>query len=64
MFPSVLKNGAKIIHLAQFLGTFADLWKVTVSSVLPVCPFVCMDQIGCHWIGFHLSVFQKSVTKI
>jgi len=57
-----------MVHLAQFLGMFTDLWKVTISFVMSVCPFVCTEQIGSHWMGFHeiwyLSVLQKSVTII
>jgi hypothetical protein len=64
MLPSkFLKNGAKIIHLAQFLGAFAGLWEVTVF-VMSVCPFVCMEQIGFHWMGLHdIWLFFKNLSQ-
>ena len=40
-----------------FLGECAKLQKVTrnfVMSVLPsICPSVCMEQLGSHWMEFH-----------
>ena len=33
-----------------------------------VCPSVCMEQLGLHWMDFHeiryMSIFRKSVEKI
>ena len=49
------------------LGAFRKLWKVAISFVLPVCPTVCMEQLGSPWIDFHeiwyLKIVQKSVEK-
>jgi hypothetical protein len=39
------------------LDVFAKLQKVTLSSVMSLCPSVClfvhMEQLGSHWTGFH-----------
>jgi hypothetical protein len=52
----------------MFLGEFAKLPKATISFVMSVCPSVCMEQLGSHWMDFHeilyLSIFQKPVEKI
>jgi len=35
---------------------------------MPVHLFVCMEQLGSHWVDFYdvgyLSIFHKSVNKI
>ena len=35
---------------------------------MPICPRVCMEQLGSHWTGFHeipyLNVFRKSVERL
>ena len=38
------------------LGAFAKLRKPTVSFVMSVSPFVCMEQVGCHGFG---GIFMK-----
>ena len=52
----------------DFLGAFVMWRKVTLSFVLSVCPFVCLEQLGFHWTGFHevlnVSIFRKSVEKV
>jgi len=50
------------------LGTYAKLWKVTISFVMSVHPSICMVQLGSHWTDFneiwYLSVLWKSAKKI
>jgi heme/copper-type cytochrome/quinol oxidase subunit 4 len=56
----------------QILDMFAKLRKATISFImsvhLSVCPFICVEQLGSHWMDFHeiwyLSIFQKSFQKI
>ena len=52
----------------EFLGAFAKFRKSTMSSVVPACPSVRMEQLGSNWTCFHeisyLSIFGKSVEKI
>jgi len=43
------------------------LQEVTFSFVTSVCPSVCTEQLGSHWMDIHkiyLIIFQKSVKKI
>jgi hypothetical protein len=51
----------------MILGVLAKLWKATISFI-SVCPYIRMEQLGSHWIGFHeiwyLFIFRKSVEKI
>ena len=54
------------------LGISTKLQKVTVVSMISVCPSIHlpirMEQLSSHWTGFHeswySSIFQKSVEKI
>jgi hypothetical protein len=36
----------------QFLGAFVKFLEVTISFVMSVRPFVCMEQLGPHWMDF------------
>jgi len=49
-------------------GVFAKLQKATVSFVMPVCPSVCVEQLGSQWMNFHglsyLRIFRIYVKKI
>ena len=52
------------------LGTFAKLWKVTISffmSVcLSVCLFLCMQQLWSHWMSFmkfYIWGFLKNLSR-
>jgi len=55
---------------AKCLGLFVKLWKVSIIFIIQVsvCPSVCMQQLGSHWMDFHeilyLSIFFKSFMKI
>jgi hypothetical protein len=40
-------------HNHIYLGTFANLWKATASSVLSVLPSVCTEHLGSYWTDFH-----------
>ena len=65
----VLDSSAlEVVESEWFLGAFANLRKATLSFVMPVCPSVGMEQLGCQWTNFHeicyLRIFRKSVEKI
>jgi hypothetical protein len=54
-------------YFSQFLDSFANLRKATISFVMPVRPIVRMEQLGSHWTDFHeiwyFSIFRISVEK-
>ena len=39
--------------IKTFLGALAKFLKATVSFVMSVCLSVRVEQLGCHWTGFH-----------
>ena len=53
------------VHIFRHI---TKLWRVTIRSVMSVCPSFCLEQLGSHWIDFHeiwyLNIFQKSVKVI
>ena len=50
------------------LGSFAWMWKTTVSLIMSVCPSVWVEQLGSHWTDlyeiWYLRIFKKFVEKI
>jgi hypothetical protein len=36
-----------------FLGVLANFRKATIHFFVSACPFVPMEQLGCHWLDFH-----------
>jgi hypothetical protein len=54
--------------LLVVLDAFENLWKAIISFVMSVRPSVRMEQLGSHWMGFHviwyLSSFRKNVENI
>jgi hypothetical protein len=38
-----------------FLSAFAKLRKASIGFVMPVSPFVRMEQLGSNWTDFHES---------
>jgi len=51
-----------------FLGAFAKLRKVAISSVMYLCksfrPSVRMEQRGSHWTNFHETWYYNIFRKI
>jgi len=67
--PSVCQCHGHLSDSFPFsLGTFAKLWKATISFIMFVCPSIHMEQLSPHYTNFHeiwyLRVFQNSVEKI
>ena len=67
--PSVCQCHGHLSDSFPFsLGTFAKLWKATISFIMSVCPSIHMEQLGPHYTNIHeiwyLRVFQKFVEKI
>jgi len=36
-----------------FLGGFIEVQKVTISLIVCICLYICMEQQGFHWAVFH-----------
>jgi len=55
------------MKFADFLGAFTKLRKATISFLMSLRPFVCMEQLGSHWKDFYeilyINTFLKSVAK-
>jgi hypothetical protein len=49
------------------IGNFANLRKTTISLVLSVCPYLCIEKLGSHWTDFDeiwsLYVFFENMTR-
>jgi hypothetical protein len=61
----LLSFQARICYV--FFKRFVKLQKATISFVMSVRPFVCLEQLGSHWSDFHemlyFSIFRKSLEK-
>jgi hypothetical protein len=65
---SVMTTYLSWLKFSVILGTFTELRKATKSFVMPVCPFVRIQQLGSYWKDFHtvwhLGVLRKVVEAI
>jgi hypothetical protein len=41
------------VSLLRVVDAFAKLRKATISFAMSVCPSVCMELLGSHWMDFH-----------
>jgi hypothetical protein len=49
---TAVRHASNLATLFYFLGAFAKIAKVD-CWLRHVCLYVCMEQLGSHWIDFH-----------
>jgi hypothetical protein len=53
-----------ILAKRTFLGGFIKVQKVSISLIVCVRPYICMEQLGFHWVVFHaFLVFFKNLSR-
>jgi len=46
-----------------FLGGFVKVQKATIS-IMCFSPYICMEQLGFHWVVFHAFLIFEYFSKI